>query len=93
MFFSGFITTTAKHDCDCLSGIKSFSPVRVDYVSYLRIQFTAASRLLCRFDEKCLYGEDEFFSPSSNYQCVFQGARGAAGIPGKKGEQGPKVTS
>lgn len=65
----------------------------MNYVSYLRIQFTAASRLLCRFDEKCLYGEDEFFSPSSNYQCVFQGARGAAGIPGKKGEQGPKVTS
>ena len=46
--------------------------------------------LICRFDEKFLYGEDEFSSPS-NYQCVFQGAQGAAGIPGKKGEQGPKV--
>ena len=65
----------------------------MDYVSYLRIaEFTAASRPLCRFDEKFLYGEDEFCSPS-NYQCVFQGAQGASGIPGKKGEQGPKVTS
>ena len=43
----------------------------MDYVSYLRIaKFTAASRPSFCFDEKFLYGEDEFSSPL-NYQCVF----------------------